>query len=413
MKKLEKIAILGIGRVGLPLSLIIAETGFTVYGIDVREDYVNLIKSKKMPFVEEEAQELLEKQVGKNFFPTTEIKHLSEVDIIILTLGTPVDEHLNPDFKQINSVLHDLKDKLRKGQLIILRSTVSPGTTEYIKEFIEKNTSFQVGKDLFLAFCPERIAEGKAIVETKEIPQIIGGIDKKSSEMAKNFFSKITKECILTDSRSAELAKIFTNMYRYINFSISNEFMILAEEHERNIYEILHLINYNYKRGGVKSPGYTAGPCLYKDGFFLVNTMPFTELISTSWKINETTPLYLLKKVKEMKGSLKGKKVVILGMSFKADIDDTRNSLSFKIKNALIQENTATVCHDPLVKEFNSDLSNTLKDADVLFIGINHSFYKKNLSIDFLKKLVKKDCIVCDIWNLLGKTKICYSLKEV
>lgn len=405
---MKTVSVIGIGRVGLPLCLSLAEAGFKVYGIDKREDYIETIKNKEMPFKEENAKELLEKHVNENFIPSVELNKVKESDYVILTIGTPVDEHLNPEFKQIDSLTRNLLQHLKKNQVIILRSTVSPGTTEYLKDLIEKETEFSIGKDLFLAFCPERIAQGKAIKETKELPQIVGGIDKESTKKAVEFFKQFTVEQIESDARSAELAKIFTNMYRYINFSIANEFMILAEEHDRDIYEIIHLINHNYKRGGVKQPGYAAGPCLYKDGFFLINTMPFNELISVSWKINETTPLYLLKKIKA-KTTLKNKKIVLLGMAFKADNDDTRNSLSFKIKKALEKEHAELKFHDPLVEKFKGNLDEVLKDAEIVIIGINHSEYK-NLSLDKVKKLVKKNCLICDIWNVFKQNKIIYTV---
>ncbi len=408
---MNNVSVIGIGRVGLPLCLSLAEAGFKVFGIDLSEEYIQKIKEKKMPFFEEHAQELLEKHVNKNFFPLTEMKKINESDFIVITIGTPVDEHLNPDYKQIQKLTKNLIKYLKENQTIILRSTVSPGTTKYMKEIIEKETKMKIGKNLFLAFCPERIAEGKAIKETKELPQIVGGIDENSTEKAAEFFKAFTVEQLKTDAKSAELAKIFTNMYRYINFSIANEFMILAEEHERDIYEIIHLINHNYKRGGVKQPGYAAGPCLYKDGFFLINTMPFNELISVSWKINETAPLYLLKKIKA-KTKLTYKKVALLGMAFKADNDDTRNSLSFKIKKALERENALVECHDPLIKEFNKkSVEETIKNAELIVVATNHSAYKK-LSLEKIKELAKKDCIVCDIWNTFGKNKIIYSLSE-
>lgn len=408
---MEKTAsVIGIGRVGLPLSLTLAEAEYKVYGIDSNKEYVQEILKGKMPFMEEKGQEYLEKHLNNKFFPTTDSSKVKESEYILLTLGTPVDEHLNPDYGQIKKVAEDLKDNLKKGHTVILRSTVAPGTTEYLKGFFENKTKLKVGKDLFLAFCPERIAEGKAITETREIPQIVGGIDKESTKKAKEFFKSFTNEQLETDAKSAELAKIFTNMYRYINFSIANEFMILAEEHGRDSHEIIDLINHNYKRGGIKQPGYAAGPCLYKDGFFLTSTMPFNELISVSWKINETIPLYLLKKLKE-KTSLKNKKVALLGMSFKADIDDTRNSLSFKIKKALEMEHAIVECHDPFVKEFNSDVKEILREKNAVVIAMNHSEYKK-LGFEGLKELVKKDCIVCDIWNIFGKNKTVYKISE-
>src|SRR3989344_2274767 len=254
-----KASVIGIGRVGLPLGLIMADAGFDVFGVDVRQEYVDKIARGELPFIEGGAEQLLRKHVNRKFFPTTDISKTASSEFIVLTLGTPVDEHLNPDYRQIDSVMQGLFPHLRKGQSIILRSTVAPGTTEYLREYIEKHTKMKVGKDIFLAFCPERIAQGMAIEELPGIPQIVGGIDEESTRKAAEFFSAFTKEQLKTDARSAELAKIFTNMYRYINFSIANEFMILAEEHERDIYEIINLINKNYKRGGVRLPGYAAG----------------------------------------------------------------------------------------------------------------------------------------------------------
>ena len=406
-----KASVIGIGRVGLPLGLIMADAGFDVFGVDVRQEYVDKIARGELPFIEGGAEQLLRKHVNRKFFPTTDISKTASSEFIVLTLGTPVDEHLNPDYRQIDSVMQGLFPHLRKGQSIILRSTVAPGTTEYLREYIEKHTKMKVGKDIFLAFCPERIAQGMAIEELPGIPQIVGGIDEESTRKAAEFFSAFTKEQLKTDARSAELAKIFTNMYRYINFSIANEFMILAEEHERDIYEIINLINKNYKRGGVRLPGYAAGPCLYKDGFFLINAVPFSELISVSWKINETTPLYLLNKIKKMT-PLKDRKVVVLGMAFKADNDDMRQSLSFKIKKALQREHAQIECHDPFVKEYSAKgIDEALRGADVVIVGTNHTAYKE-FGLGKLRENVAKGCIVCDVWNVFGKGKIIYRASE-
>ena len=402
------VSVIGIGRVGLPLSLVLCEAGITVYGIDVDSQLISKLKGKQMPFMEKDANPLLQKHSGTSFIPTTDSSKIGESDYVIITLGTPVDDHLNPDFKQLDSIFPDLVKHIKKGQTIILRSTVSPGTTEFIKDKLEKETNLVCGKDFYLAFCPERIAEGNAIAEIKEVPQIIGGIDNISSEKAQVLFKKITDKTSKTDAKSAELAKIFTNMYRYINFAISNEFAILAMENNKNIYEILELVNKDYKRANIPTPGFTAGPCLYKDGFFLLNNIPFNELISVSWRINENLPLYLLNKIKQQT-SLKNKKAVILGMAFKKNIDDTRNSLSYKLKKALIREQCNVVTHDPFIKELNTDLNETLKDAELVFIAMNHDQYK-DLSKEFLKTITAKDCIVCDLWNLADGGKIIYKV---
>jgi UDP-N-acetyl-D-mannosaminuronic acid dehydrogenase len=409
MKKIwGTISLIGLGRVGLPLSLAFAEAGFKVFGIDIDLALIKKLEKKQMPFMENGAESLLKKYANNTFFPTSNYEVINKSDCVILTLGTPVDEHLNPDYNQIDNILPILKRNLKKGQLIILRSTIAPGTTELIKDYLEDNTNLKVEKDFYLAFCPERIAEGNSLQEIKEIPQIIGGIGKRSSELAKELFIHITKECLISDAKSAELAKIFSNMYRYINFAIANEFTILAMEHGKNIYEILELVNKNYKRGGIAQPGFTAGPCLYKDGFFLLNAVPFNELISVSWRINENLPLYLLNKLKELT-DLKNKKVAILGLTFKKNIDDIRNSLSFKLKKAFLREQSKVILHDPFVKEYNTELINVLKDADVIVIAINHEVYKK-LNKSFLKNYVGKKAIICDIWDITKENKIIYTL---
>ena len=402
------VSVIGVGRVGLPLSLVLCEAGFTVYGIDVNTDMISKLLNKQMPFMEKDADSLLQKHSGTSFIPTTNSSKIGESDYVIIPLGTPVDDHLNPDFKQLDSIFPKLVKNIKTGQTLILRSTVSPGTTEFIKDKLEKETSLVCGKDFYLAFCPERIAQGNAIAEIKEIPQIIGGIDDISSDKAEELFIKITSKISKTDAKSAELAKIFTNMYRYINFAISNEFAILAMEHNKNIYEILELVNKDYKRANIPSPGFTAGPCLYKDGFFLLNNIPFNELISVSWRINENLPLYLLNKIKQQT-PLKNKKAVILGMAFKKNSDDTRNSLSFKLKKALIREQCDVVTHDPYIKELNTDLKDALKDADIVFIAMNHDQYK-DLSKEFLSTIVAKDCTVCDLWNLADGGEIIYKV---
>jgi len=399
----EKISIIGIGRVGLPLGLAFAEKGYYIYGVDVDKNRVLLVNSGKMPFLEEGADTLLEKHVGKSLIATNDLLHATkESKTIILTLGTPVDEHLNPIFTQIENVIKSIVSVLSPGQMIILRSTVSPGTTEYIKRYIEKNTKLKIGEDIFLAFCPERIAEGKSIEEIPAIPQLIGTLDKKSAEKAEELFKKLTDKIIHSDARSVELAKLYCNMYRYINFAIANEFMMIAQQHERDIYEIVNLVNKDYKRKGLKSPGFTAGPCLYKDGFFLVNKTPFAELITTSWKINESVPAYLIEEIKKQI-NLVDKKVAILGLSFKKNIDDNRNSLSYKARKIFIAEGARVALHDPFIEP--GDLNSVMKGADVVLIAMNHDKYNE-LTLEKIRELTNKETIVCDIWNMFGSGKI-------
>lgn len=415
-KNKMKIAVVGIGRVGLPLALVLADCGFVVYGIGRDPKKIEKIKQGEFPFVEKGGELLLKKYVNKTFFPTTSYKVVKDVEVAILTLGTPIDENMNPVYDQIDAALNSMKPYFKKEQLLILRSTVSPGTTEYVKLFINDIDELTIGKNFYLAFCPERIAEGKALEEIKSIPQIIGGVDYKSTQKAVAFFEKIGVECLPTDSISAELAKLFTNMYRYMSFAIANEFMVIAGNYHKDIYEIVNLVNKNYKRGGLALPGLTAGPCLFKDGLFLISDLPYADLILTSWKINESIPLYLVKKIRE-RTKLDGKKAVILGLAFKPEIDDIRESLSFKVRKAFLRERAQVVLHDPYVKYYSRqiierDVYKALKNADVIFVATNHNFYR-SLDIRKVTKLVSKNCIICDVWNVFKTDKIVFTINSL
>lgn len=404
------VSIIGVGRVGLPLALFIAEKGNTVFGIDADQAKVKIVARGILPFMEEGAENLLKKHINKTFFISTNSSNIPASDVIILTLGTPVDENMNPSLVQIDKAFESFSPYLKKNQLLILRSTVSPGTTDYVKSKVSE-LGFKVGTDFFIAFCPERIAEGKSLQELQEIPQIVGGVDRQSTNKASDFFQGLGISVNKSDSVSAELAKLFTNMYRYINFAIANEFMILAGNYHRDIYRIVDLVNKDYKRGGLSLPGLTAGPCLFKDGFFLINDVPFPDLIVNSWKINESIPLFLIKKVRE-RIRLDGKKTVILGLAFKAEIDDIRESLAFKVKKALERERANVFLHDPYISGYQNKLEDVLKDADLIFLATNHKYYR-DMDISKIRKLVSANCVICDVWNVFKTNKIIFTIKSL
>ena len=409
----KKIAIFGVGRVGLPLALVLADKGFQVTGIDVDPYRISLLKHKIMPFMEEKAQPLLEKHSGKNFQIFSQ-QHLdrvvSENNIIILTLGTPIDDTYSPDFGGIEDLLRSMAPSIKENYLIIFRSTLSPGATEQLARQLEEQTKLEIGKTLFLAYCPERIAEGKSVEELEQIPQIVGSLDQESAKKAAAIFEKIAPKILFTNPRSAELAKLFCNMYRYIDFAIGNEFMMIAEDYGCDIYEVLNLVNNDYKRAGLKAPGLTAGPCLVKDGFFLIDKSPFMELVTAAWRLNENIPGYLLSKIKSEIKDLQKKKVAILGLAFKKNIDDIRYSLSPKMQRYFLAEGADVSVSDPFID--SKPIEDALKGANILVIGINHDIYK-NLDFGYLKKLVSDDCLVCDIWNIFNTGKIIFYLKDV
>lgn len=401
------VTVMGIGRVGLPLALFLSSKNFKVYGLDVDVAKVEQVKKGLMPFKEEEGEKFLNNALQKGFVPTTDISCIKESDVIILTLGTPVDEFLNPDYKQLHMALDSMMPYLRENQILILRSTVSPKTTEYMKEQIESINGFTVGKNFFIAFCPERIAQGVAFKELEELPEIVGGIDKQSAEKAAEFFKIYKKEVLQTTSLNAELLKLFTNMYRYINFAIANEFLVIAEHWGGNIHEIVKLANKNYPRDGLKSPGFTAGPCLFKDGFFLTSGIPFPELITAAWSINEGMPAYLVNKVKNLT-PIKGKKCLILGMSFKPNNDDQRASLSHKLKKTLKKEMANVMIHD--VHTHDAKFEDYLKESDIVFLATPHDEYKKEF--EHYKSHMKEGSIMVDIWNTLNQQDSIFKINK-
>jgi UDP-N-acetyl-D-mannosaminuronic acid dehydrogenase len=402
------VAVIGIGRVGLPFALFLAERGCTVHGIDTNTELLGALAEGRLPFREDGGQEALTATLGKRFFPGSDLAVLGKVDTIVLTLGTPVDDFNNPIFLPVETLLRRALPHMKAGQLLVLRSTVAPGATEHLGRLIERTTSFRIGRDLFLAFCPERIAEGKSFTELPEVPQIVGGADAASSERAAAFFRIVTPTIMTVDSRSAELAKLFCNMYRYIDFAIGNEFMMIAAQHGREIYPILQAVNTGYKRGGIKLPGLTGGPCLYKDGFFLTGKIPYNELIASAWKIHETTPAYLVEQVRALR-AIDGSQVALLGLTFKKDIDDTRNSLAFKLKKILLSEGAEVRLHDPYVA--SQPLEEAVRGADVVFFAMNHDAFRA-VTFSELRRLAKPEAIVCDIWNMLGTGKIVFSLND-
>ncbi len=408
----NKVAIFGVGRVGLPLALVLADRGFQVTGIDLDSYRISLLKHKIMPFFEQGAQPLLEKYSGTKFQIFSQ-QHLarvvSENQIIILTLGTPIDDTYSPNFSQLEELIIAMAPFIKMGHLIILRSTVSPGATEQFARQLEERTKMIIGESLFLAYCPERIAEGKSIEELTQIPQIIGSIDKKSAQKAAEVFEKIAPKIIFSEPKSAELAKLFCNMYRYIDFAIGNEFMMIAENYGCDIYEVLNLVNNDYKRGGLKSPGFTAGPCLVKDGFFLLDKSPYMELVTAAWRLNENIPGYILGRIKSDIKNLHKKKVAILGLAFKKNSDDIRFSLCPKLQRYFTAEGASVFIHDPLID--SQTLEETLRGADILIIGVNHDAFKK-LDFNYIRNFVSEDCLISDIWNIFNTGKILFYLKE-
>ena len=403
-------AVIGIGRVGLPLSISMASKGIKVVGLDINESVIESVNNKIFPFKEEGYDELIKKV---DFTATSDYSILEKVEHIIITVGTPLMGHIETDLSYIISVLKQIMPYMKKEHHIILRSTIAPNTSVFVKDFIEQNKGYVLGEDFYMSFCPERMAEGKSLVELETLPQIIGTIDSNSKEKAEAFFNKFVPEILHSDFISAELVKLFNNISRYVHFATANQFAIIAEQYGADVHEIIDMSNYKYPRGVIPKPGLTAGTCLRKDFGMINENIPFTDLLLSAWKVNEFMPKFLIDGIKN-RCDIKGKKVCVLGYTFKQDVDDTRDSLVPKLLRYLYRENPREIAiHEPnlgpkLENEYsNSSLNETLNEADIVIFAINHTEFKTNYK-NILNKL-KSNVIIADLWNISDRGQIFYT----
>jgi UDP-N-acetyl-D-mannosaminuronic acid dehydrogenase len=382
----------GLGHIGLPLGILFAKAGKKVILYDIDQKAIKLVSKGRMPFWESGAEELLSETINNTLFVGSSKSVISQSHFVILTLGTPIDAHLNPQFTLFKSFFEEILTLLNDQQHIIIRSTVYPGTTEKIVELLRQND-----KKTRVSFCPERIAEGKAIEEIRSLPQIIASFDDDSLLEASELFLNLTTQTIPLKPIEAELAKLYTNVWRYLQFAVSNQFYQIAIQNNLDFYRIYDAVTRDYPRTkGFAKAGFAAGPCLLKD------TMQLAAFANNSFflghaamLINEGLPNFIVQKLKEKNG-LRTKIVGILGMAFKGDSDDRRESLSYKLKKVLTIEAGQVLCSDPFVKDDGLVPAETLiEKSDIIILGAPHSEYKK-LKLDFASK------IVVDVWNFFG-----------
>jgi UDP-N-acetyl-D-mannosaminuronic acid dehydrogenase len=371
---MNKVAVIGgAGHVGLPLSLVIAESGLETIVIDINEEKINSIRNGDFPFVERGGQELLDKSKDFPISYTTEYSVLKECDVIILTIGTPIDEYHNPDLSPVYKTIDQLKPYLKDGQVLVLRSTLFPGTSEKIFARLQ-----QEGMKISVSFCPERIAQGYALEEIKCLPQIVSGSDSHAIDTAKTLFLRFVSEVIELELAEAELAKLYTNVWRYITFAVANQFYIIAEEKGFDFFKIRKAIMHNYERASnFPKSGLAAGPCLFKDTMQLeAFSRKNFNLGTAAMHINEILPNFLVDRVK-LKHDLSFIKVGILGMAFKPNNDDFRESLAYKLRKTLTYENAIVMCTDPYIDDPSFfKLNDVLSQCDLIFIGCPHDEYK-------------------------------------
>ena len=382
----------GGGHVGLPLSLALARAGLFVGIFDTSEPTLEKIARAEMPFLESGADELLDEilQSGRLALSATP-DILRGVDHVIVVIGTPIDEFLNPSMAVFERAVDQLAPCLADGALVVLRSTVYPGTTEYVAQSLADR-----GCRVDVAFAPERIAEGHAIEELATLPQIIGADDQAAGDRAAALFGRLGVEIVRATSREAELAKLFTNTWRYMKFAVANQFFMVAHDAGVDYNRVLAAIKTNYPRAAdLPGPGFAAGPCLLKDTMQLAAfTTDHFPMGQSAMQINEGLPAYVVGAMERRFGSLRGRRIGLLGMAFKAESDDIRSSLSYKLRKLLASRGARVLCTDPFVADERLvPLSTVMEDAEILVLGAPHREYG-GLDIG------GRDVI--DVWGALG-----------
>lgn len=386
--QLRLVIVGGCGHVGLPLGIVFASAGVNVVLLDIDGEKIDIVNSGRMPFMEKSAEEALRSVIGNTLVATTDSSCLQHADAVIAVVGTPVDEHLNPTVTDLYRNIDSTIELLREDTLLVLRSTVYPGVTKLVYERVQS-----CGRRIHVAFCPERIAEGKAMEEIRALPQIISAFEPEALDRARSLFAIINDDLIELAPLEAELAKLFTNSWRYLNFAISNQFYVLAESYNLDFYRIYDAVTKRYPRmQSFARAGFAAGPCLLKDTLQLSAFSGNSFFLGhAAMLVNEGLPNFLVSQLR--KSSLQEKTVAILGMAFKADSDDKRESLSYKLRKLLALEAKAVVCTDPYVRDESLvSLEEAIQRADIVIFGAPHSVYR-NLPIPQGKQVV-------DVWGI-------------
>jgi UDP-N-acetyl-D-mannosaminuronic acid dehydrogenase len=388
---LDMVVVGGCGHVGLPLAMAFADAGLSVGIQDIDELKIERVRSGEMPFMERKAPELLTRllSTGRLHF-SSDLEMLRRTRVVVLVIGTPIDRYMNPSMLLFEQVMSDIATELAPGSLLILRSTVYPGTTEYVQRVLS-----EAKVDADVVFCPERIAEGHALEELPALPQVIGASSDAAYDRAAAVFSSLGMEIVRTTPGEAELAKLLTNTWRYMKFAIANQFFQIAHNAGIDYNNVLHAVRHRYPRAAdLPAPGFAAGPCLLKDTMQLAAFSPdHFPMGHSAMLVNEGLPGYIIDSL-DRRRPLAGRTIGILGMAFKGESDDNRTSLSYKLAKLAAFKGARVLCTDPYVPDARlQPLQEVLDGSDIIIIGAPHLAYGE-------LSFAGRDLV--DIWGLTG-----------
>jgi len=416
---MNKVCIFGLGRIGLPISLVSADSGYHVVGIDINKELVDNLKRGVAPFEEPHLAELLQRNINKRFFPMVQNEakeYLKNANYILVCVGTEFTRYpKKPMLDRLFKIVDNIIDSGLKGKTVIMRVTLPIGTLDKVKERMESKSGLKEGVDFYLGFVPERLMEGKAIEEEKSLPKIVGTYSDSSFEKIREFFSKIGGEIVRVSSpRTAEFIKLIDNAWRNLKFSFANELAYLAEENGIDVLEAIKKANRGYKRNRIPIPGPVSGYCLGKDPYLLELAFESIEKkrgFNSVWYYGRRTNDWMLEKVAD---EVVGKRVLIAGLTFKRDIDDFRYSFGLYLVEELLNRGLEVYVHDPFLNrnyytrlpesiasrvKVCESIEECVGNVDTLIFATNHSSYY-NIDLLHIDKSLNHRLRVLDLWNI-------------
>jgi len=411
-KRRSRLAVIGLGHVGLPIASVFASTGYSVIGVDTKREVVDAISSSKLDTHEPGLNDMTEKAVktGKLKTSVDTIAATKQADIVLVCVQTPLIGRGRPDLRYLKNAMRKIAKGLSKRNLVVVVSTVPPGTMKNLAvEILEQESGLECSHDFWLAYSPERILPGNAIKELIENDRLVGGFDSESAELASELFKTVTKgKILLTDVLSAELAKLAENTFRDVNIAFANELALICEKTGADVLEVIRLAN-THPRVTIHKPGCgVGGPCLAKDPYLLLHPTEGTKLRSSliehSRKVNDQMATHLVDLVvealKQSGKKAKDSRITVLGAAYKAEVGDTTNSPSEKITHDLLSIGADVTIYDPYTTEnFGArsakDIKNALDGADCVVIATDHNSFKK-LDLEETKRLMHPRPVVVD-----------------
>ena len=385
---MKSVSVIGLGYIGLPTATLIANNGFKVYGMDPVNKVVNTINQGKIHIVEPGLEDYVKKAVANGNLIADTKPH--KADVFILAVPTPFKGDKEPDLSYVESAAREIAPFLQDGNLVILESTSPVGTTEKVRQWIMNENKSLQGKALYFAHCPERVLPGKIVQELSTNDRIIGGIDEASTEKTVDFYKHFVKGALLkTDARTAELSKLTENSFRDVNIAFANELSIICEKLDINVWELIRLAN-RHPRVNILQPGPgVGGHCIAVDPWFIVDSAPAeARLIRTARQVNDNKPHYVMSKVYEAIKGIVNPKIACLGLAFKPDIDDLRESPSLQITYDLAAAGKAQIfAVEPNIQTLPLKLQNmknvslmeyheAIKKADIVLLLVDHKEFK-------------------------------------